>query len=252
MKTNRKKRIIRFLIGFPVLAAIAVGGALGITRMVCTGAVIPNNFYISETDITGCDVSRYQGAIQWDVLSCQDISFAFIKATEGSSHVDPNFSQNWEQAFQTDLLVGAYHFFSFESPGESQAAHFTQTVPLKKNMLPPVVDIEFYGNYNAQNTNSSDVREELDAFLLTAEEFYGTKPIIYTTLEAYDHFLKGSYEEYPLWIRSVLTPPRIDREWDFWQYTNRGQLPGYSGPERYIDLNMFRGDMNMLQEMLIR
>ena len=56
------------------------------------------------------------------------ISFAFIKATEGSTYVDPNFKTNWEQAAQTELYMGAYHFFSFESPGMSQAEHFSRIV----------------------------------------------------------------------------------------------------------------------------
>lgn len=251
MEMKKKRKALPFVMILALLCA-AFGGALLVTQMIYAGVIIPNQLYITDKDIVGCDVSRYQGEIQWDVLSQQDIAFAYIKATEGSSYVDPNFEENWEQAFQTDLLVGAYHFFSFESPGDNQASHFVQTVPPKSNMLPPVADIEFYGNYNEQNTNASEIREELNAFLLATEKFYGAKPMIYTTPEAYDHFIKGYFEEYPLWIRSILTKPAIDREWSFWQYTNRKRLRGYSGPEKYIDMNVFHGDESMLRELLIK
>ena len=55
--------------------------------------------------VIGVDVSSYQGDIDWEILSSQDISFAFIKATEGSSYVDPYFENNWENAADTDLRI---------------------------------------------------------------------------------------------------------------------------------------------------
>lgn len=250
-KPNKSNHPASFLLKITAAILCAVlAGALCAAYMVYTGLLIPNQIFISDSDIVGCDVSRYQGDIQWDLLARQNISFAFIKATEGSSHVDPVFAENWEQAFQTRLYVGAYHFFSFESPGEIQAQHFIETVPAREQMLSPVIDIEFYGNYNGQNTDASAIRAELDACLLAMEASYGSRPIIYTTPEAYDHFIKGYYEDYPLWIRSVLTRPHLDRDWQFWQYTNRKRLAGYSGPEQYIDMNVFHGTEAMLRELL--
>ena len=69
----------------------------------------------TETDypVRGVDVSYYQGDIDWKVLADENIDFAFIKATEGSGHIDTKFEENWEQSGKTDLKRGAYHFFSF-------------------------------------------------------------------------------------------------------------------------------------------
>ena len=44
------------------------------------------------------------------------------------------------------MRVGAYHFFSYDSPGETQADNFISMVPVTAGALPPVVDIEFYGD----------------------------------------------------------------------------------------------------------
>ena len=41
-----------------------------------------------------------------NILASQNISFAFIKATEGSSFVDGNFAYNFEEAQKTSRAVG--------------------------------------------------------------------------------------------------------------------------------------------------
>lgn len=112
-------------------------------------------FYITETDITdenpypvkGVDVSSYQLDINWEGLESEGFKFAFIKATEGSSHVDERFEYNWKQANATDMKVGAYHFLSYDTDGKSQAQNYIDNVDKKWGMLPPVVDVEFYGKY---------------------------------------------------------------------------------------------------------
>src|SRR5438128_688135 len=75
--------------------------------------------------VWGIDVSHYQGRIDWKtVASAEHIRFAYIKATEGASSVDKQFSGNWRKARAAGLQVGAYHYFSFCSPGQKQAEHF--------------------------------------------------------------------------------------------------------------------------------
>ena len=188
--------------------------------------------------IRGVDVSEYQGDIDWSVLSNQDIDFAFVKATEGSSYTDEYFSENWENASKTDLRIGAYHFFSLESPGKTQAEHFCVTVQSTPNMLPPVVDVEPYGAY--KDITEKDVSELTD-WLTVTEENYGVKPIIYTTSKWYRKQIKGSFPDYDIWIRSVYSKPQKDIDWVFWQYSNRTRLDGYDGEEKYIDMNVFCG-----------
>jgi hypothetical protein len=78
-----------------------------------------------------------------EMLASQDLQFAFIKATEGSSHVDKYFESNFREALQTGLRVGAYHFFSYDSSGATQADNFIATVPKITSMLPPVVIMIF-------------------------------------------------------------------------------------------------------------
>jgi len=200
-----------------------------------------NNPSKQKYPIRGVDISSYQGEIDWDILASQDISFAFIKATEGSSFVDECFEYNYEQAKMTPLRVGAYHFFSFDSSGKTQADNFIKTVKKYENMLPHVIDIEFYGDI--QPPDKSKVTSQLDVLIQEIELHYKMKPIIYATKKSYDLYIAGSYNDYDIWIRNVMTSPSLsdNREWIFWQYTNRKKLKGYNGKEKYIDMNVFCG-----------
>lgn len=192
--------------------------------------------------IRGVDVSHYQGDIDWDILAKEDIKFAYIKATEGSQYKDEMFDANWEKAKNCGLRIGAYHFFSLDSPGKNQAENFCSTVTAVEGMLPPVVDIEPYGNYqNPEGLDKEKMITELDAYLKAVESFYGTKPVIYTT-EEWWQVLQEDFGGYNLWIRNVYGKPDSSTNWTFWQYSNRHVLSGYSGEERYIDMNVFSGD----------
>ncbi|HGO9435316.1 TPA: GH25 family lysozyme, partial [Bacillus cereus] len=186
----------------------------------------------------------YQGDIDWRELEKQNMKFAFIKATEGSSFVDEYFSKNWRNANKTDMRIGAYHFFSFDSKGETQAEQFIRTVPKYKQALPPVIDVEFYANKKDNPPKREDVTKELAVMIEMLEKHYDKKVILYATQEAYDLYIKDAYPKCNIWIRSVLTKPSLsdERKWTFWQYTNRGRLSGYNGKEKYIDLNVFYGN----------
>ena len=115
----RKKSTKIILIIFAIILTIVI--SIGI--MLWNGIIFLNNPSIDEYPIRGVDVSSYQGKIDWKTLSEQDIQFAFIKATEGSSFVDPNFSENYSNARKTKLRIGAYHFFSYDSSGKTQNYH---------------------------------------------------------------------------------------------------------------------------------
>ncbi|MDO4287968.1 MAG: GH25 family lysozyme [Eubacterium sp.] len=227
-----------------ILAAItvALGNMLrtGIREIGAAGELPGSDNYV----IQGIDVSAYQGDIDWEVLSDNNIYFAFIKATEGSDFVDETLDYNLEAALNTDLKVGAYHFFNFDETGSSQAENFIAHVPKNDAMLPPVVDIEFYAPYNRFLPPSTDsVIAELKVLLDTLEAYYGKKPIIYTSKYPYSVYIAGNFEDYKLWIANYDENPTLadGRAWTFWQYSEHGVLPGYSGAVEHIDLNVYRG-----------
>jgi lysozyme len=232
-------------------AGVAVVAVL--CALVANGVVWPNRMLAAGYDVRGVDVSHYQGEIDWDVLAAQDLDFAWIKATEGATHTDPLFAASWAAARKTDLLVGAYHFMSFESTGADQAAHLAAEVPATPGTLPPVIDLEFYGAFHDDRPTPYEVHTILDPLVAGIVEHYGVPPIVYATSDAYDLYLAGRYPDLPIWIRSVAWAPRLSdgRDWTIWQYSNRGRLPGYDGVEPYIDVNVFAGTRAELEALAL-
>ena len=240
--------------------AVASGGVLvGLVvlglcaALVSTGVLWPNRIFAAAYPVHGVDVSSYQGRIDWDVLAGQHrIDFAFIKATEGSSDRDDRFTENWAAARKTDLVVGAYHFLSFDSPGETQAENIIRTVPAEAGTLPVAVDVELYGRYLGAPPSRDKVSKILDPLLAALKKHYGVAPILYATGDAYSRYLSGSYAGDPLWIRSIVAPPTVPdaRRWTFWQYSDHDRRAGYAGEEQYIDLNVFAGTRQRLDTLL--
>lgn len=238
MKRKYRKRIrILIFIGLLGLAAAVL------LCMLHYGMVSLNHPSKRQYPIQGVDVSSYQGDIDWEVLSRQGIDFAFIKATEGSGFQDARFAYNWENAGNYGLEIGAYHFFSFDSAGETQADNFINTVPKKEGALPPVVDVEFYGDKAKNPPRRDRVEPQLQALLDRLEAQYGKKPILYCTSNSYERYIQGSYSDNPVWIRDIFATPHLPdrRTWTFWQFTGHKRLKGYNGKEKCIDMNVFYG-----------
>ena len=236
-------------------AAVAIPAAALVTALALlfVNGVIRFNSPSRQTyPVRGVDVSSYQVEIDWPALAGQGqepLLFAYLKATEGSTYVDSRFSYNWEQARKTHLKVGAYHFFSFDSDAHAQAEHIIATVPAEPDALPPAVDVEFYGDYFQHPPAAEQVQASLHEMLNALRAHYGKTPVLYATQQAYRLYLSRGFEEYPLWIRSVLGEPAIsEREWQIWQYTDRQRLPGYRGEEKFIDMNAFSGSRDAFEE----
>jgi lysozyme len=183
------------------------------------------------------DVSQHQEAFDWKKLRAAGIEFAFIKATEGRDHSDTRFSENWEGAGEAGVARGAYHFFTFCTPGLAQAEHFLSRIAPLPAELPPAADVEFSGNCRGW-TSEEDIRAELTRFLRRLEESLGRTPIVYLTRESHRRIVSGRFDRYPLWVRDIFFEPSQRRygRWTFWQFAHNGRLPGVRG---LIDLNAF-------------
>ncbi len=245
-RTGLKRKFCWILV--MIIAAGTFAGILMINKTIKI-----NRLFAEKYELHGVDVSHYQGKIDWTRLAKQDVDFAFIKATEGSSYLDERFLDNWQEAAETDLYIGAYHFFSFDSDGAKQAAFYIETVGNLDGRLIPAVDVEFYADKEKNPPKEEEVRTNLRKMLTVLEDYYQVKPVIYSTYTVYNQYIKGEFEEYPLWIRNVYYPPMGDlgRTWTFWQYTDTAVLEGYEGTEKYIDRNVFRGTYNEFAERMV-
>jgi lysozyme len=200
--------------------------------------------------IHGIDVSRYQQNVSWKLVKQMKVNniqlgFVFIKATEGSNLVDPYFKRNWKKAKEAGLVRGAYHFFNPRKDGKSQAQRFLNAVPLESGDLPPVLDVE-----KGWGVSKAKLQVELRAWLEAVEARYGVKPILYTYVTFYENYLKGAFDDYPLWIAHYYQPgnPRIGRTWHFWQHSEEGRVNGIASR---VDFNVFNGDSADFKSLLV-
>ena len=250
-----KKGIKILIITLIIVVIILVTIYLTIFILAKQKKIFINKWFVDEKNSTiGVDVSSYQANINMNKLKEQNIKFIYIKATEGSSKQDDKFAENWENAKQAELLSGAYHFFSYDSEGKTQAENFIKTVGTDiKGRLLPVVDVEYYGDKEQNPPNKEDVIRELKIFLEMLEKEYEVKPLIYTEADLYDKYLKGEFDGYKKWMSSLYTPLswNYKDDWYIWQYLNRGELEGYTGGEKYIDLNILNKDKN-IEDLIVK
>ncbi len=186
----------KFLKIFIVIIAVLLVAFLTVFILAKTKVIFINEWFVDKNNSTiGVDISSYQANVDMEKLKEQNIRFVYIKATEGSTLQDDKFAVNWANAEKAGLPSGAYHFFSFDSPGSTQAENFIKTVgdDLKGRLL-PTVDVEYYGDKKENPPAKDDVVRELTVFLQALEAHYGTKPMIYTGSEIYEKYHAAELE----------------------------------------------------------
>ena len=187
----------------------------------------------------GIDVSYWQcedkPPIDWQVVADSDVDFAIIRASVGDT-IDKYWEVNYQGARAAGLLVGAYHYLNLEG---GQAGTFAKAVAGKVLELGCWADIE------------------LD--LLTADKcanfFRYADPQIEQDINIYSSASKFNKYGTPAWAagrllwvadwRDVDAPllPDAWKEWEFWQHTSDGAVPGIVGR---VDLDVFRGTPELL------
>ncbi len=193
----------------------------------------------------GVDVSKWQGEIDWTVLANR-VSFAFIKATQGTGYVDPQFQRNWAES-RGRVVRGAYHFWHAGLDAEAQARHFLAALEGAGDPgeLPPVLDLEM----------DPVTWAEVQAFMDVVEEGLGRTPILYTS-PGFARRLGLPPKTWPLWVAhyNVLRPtlPPGWGAWVFWQYQVATIRPYEWGVQsRRLDMNYFRGGWPQLVRFVL-
>jgi lysozyme len=214
----------------------------------------------------GIDVSHYQGDIDWPEVYDAGYRFAFVKATEGDHRppviIDPSFATNMENGRDAGLLMGAYHVAHPEMNDAVDEAEFFVSVAetyLGEGYLRPALDleqkivdqvIEEKGIEEGRNYLSSWV----ETWISTVKEAIGVEPLIYVSADTAENYLNEAIAQYNLWIAHYTYNPNIPPntgiwdDWDFWQYSDKGTVPGI---DEYVDLDLFKGSEEELNNFLI-
>lgn len=200
--------------------------------------------------IQGIDVSRWQGAMDWTKTKAAGVTFAWIKASEGTAWVDPQFKVNAPSAGAQGILWGAYHYFRNDVDPVSQARHFVATVATAAVTPTLTYALDF-----EDTTGRVDTRA-MEAFAAEVERLTGVKPVVYTAAWWWTRARLGGTQAWAarlaLWIAdyspaSVALP--ATGEWSRWtilQHTSSGDGPKHGASSLRIDLNRFDGTRDAL------
>ncbi|KAI0441802.1 glycoside hydrolase superfamily [Xylaria telfairii] len=60
--------------------------------------------------VQGFDISHYQSSVNFASAYSAGARFVIIKATEGTTYIDPSFSSHYTGATNAGLIRGGYHF----------------------------------------------------------------------------------------------------------------------------------------------
>ena len=178
-----------------------------------------------ETALVGC--GRFAVAGSHYLVSCV--------VPESKIYLFDKFELITGIAITQRIKQARFHFFRFDVDGVVQARNFMGAVDGKDLSVPLVIDVEEYGNPIFFSTEKvvRRLRDMIDE--LTVNEY---PVMIYTNKDGYAKFVRGNFDDYPLWLCTFSDPPETI-EWTLWQYSHSGEVDGIKGD---VDLNVFYGD----------
>lgn len=198
----------------------------------------------------GIDVSVHQGNINWSEVKRSGIDFAFIRAgfrgygETGSLNTDDNFRTNMTEALAEGLQVGVYFFSQAitEEEASAEADYMLSLISDYEITLPVVMDFEYASTkdgltgrlYNA-NLSKEESTAICKRFCTIIEEagYYG---MVYANKDMLENGLNADEiaKNHKIWLANYGNYTTYEGEYEFWQYTNSGNIDGIEG---YVDQN---------------
>lgn len=232
---------IQSAIDFLVVTALLVYAGVWAWREYMTSApyVDPERY-----PVRGIDVSAHNGMMNFEAAAADGIEFVFIKASEGTDFRDSNFRLNYDKAREAGIMVGAYHYFRFDSDGVDQAVNLLGAVGDRQLDIGIAVDVEEEGNARGVPVDSIKMRlRDMTEYL----NLRGWRVTFYSNRDGYYDLLMPEMEGMPIWICSFYSTP-LEGEWTFWQYDHRGKVSGVRGD---VDLDAFGGSREDWRQFIL-
>ena len=187
-------------------------------------------------DKTIMDVSRWQGRIDWDAVKrsgkIDGVMLRVLGSKGGKPYVDPYFARNYAACTARGIPVGGYYYTCAVTPRQTaeELAALRAALEGKTFQYPLAIDVESAGLRvlapEALAARVAEAAAQLEAWNLYA--------MVYTYTNFADTALDmAALAAYDLWIADY-RGKRPSRKHGMWQYTNKGKIPGVSGP---VDLS---------------
>lgn len=196
------------------------------------------------TSIPGIDVSVHQGDIDWQMVKDAGVEFAMIRVgyrTYGGGEVkfDDKFAENLKGAREAGIETGVYFFSQATTVDEAieEVDAVLDAIAPYEITYPVVYDWEIIYDDSAR-TDDVPVDVLTDCCISFCERVRsaGYTPMIYqnkrTTLFKLD---LPRLQDYDFWLAEYGDEPTYYYDFDMWQYSCTGKVPGIEGD---VDLNI--------------
>lgn len=178
----------------------------------------------------GIDVSKHQGTIDWQKVKASGVDFAMIRAGYGryDNQKDECFEENYKNAKQAGVKVGAYHYSYAKSTDDAkkEAETFLKWISGKQFEYPVAFDVEEKAQSDKGKQFVSDI---IRAFCETVEKA-GYYVCIYANKYWLDNFVDDDCKKkYDVWLAQWAEKATYAGNYGIWQYSSQGSIDGISG-----------------------
>src|SRR5436190_6630664 len=205
----------------------------------------------------GIDVYSGDGNPTWSTVKANGYTFGWIKATEGFTFNDSNFSTSIQNAHAAGMLVAGYHYARYDNnTASAEVTHYLNIAGsyITAGYLAPMLDVEEPNNPLSRTQTSQWVNDWCNGILSAT----GVRPIVYTYIDYANNHLDSTVTQWPLWMANYngqdpqtgapgSTSPWSS--WNFWQYSSTGSVPGV--PSTNCDKDTFNGTAAQLNSWII-
>ena len=198
----------------------------------------------------GVDVSVYQGEIDWQVVADSGIDFAMIRVgyrgySQGTLQMDERFQANIEGALDAGLDVGVYFFSQATTVAEAEeeADFVLEAIRNYPIQYPVVFDWEYISSQEAR-TEGMDGQgiTQCAAAFCELVSVAGYTPMVYFNQDmGYLVYQLDQLDSSLFWLAEYDSKPDFYYDFDMWQYTHTGTVPGIQGN---VDLNLAFRDLS--------
>jgi lysozyme len=178
--------------------------------------------------IKGIDISKWQGAIDFQKVKNSGIQFVIIRAGYGTKGKDEFFEANYKKAKAAGLHVGAYWYSyanGFKEAGE-EADAFLRALSGKQFDYPVYLDMEEKSQLDAGMDFCSGLIRTFCGKLEAAGYFVG----FYTSSSYVRAVVKEEIRKrYTFWCAQWASSCSFAGSCGIWQKSSNGQVPGITG-----------------------
>ena len=181
----------------------------------------------AETMKKGIDVSKWQGAIDWNKVKASGIEFAMIRAAYGTD-VDRLFDINYKNAKAAGMHVGCYLYTIAQSTEEAikEADYLISILKGRQFEYPVAFDIE---DSRQKGLTRERITEVAAAFCDRMEKA-GFYVCIYSMKSwLTDKLLMDKLSRFDVWVAQWNAECTYTGNYGIWQHSDSGRCSGIDG-----------------------